>query len=64
MQQLTNTRGTLRTMKIGERYCVPFSQMAPDNLRTQAGKLKMEGHGTFSVSVDRSAKVSTVTRTA
>lgn len=64
MQQLTNTRGTLRSMKIGERYCVPFSQMAPDNLRTQAGKLKMEGHGTFRVSVDRSAQISTVTRTA
>lgn len=64
MQQMTNTRGTLRTMQIGERYRVPFSQMAPEYVRAEAGRLKMQGHGTFSVSVDRSAKVSTVTRTA
>lgn len=64
MQQMTNTRGTLRTMEVGERYCVPFTQMAPDLLRTQASKLKSEGHGTFAVSVDRTTQVSTVTRTA
>lgn len=64
MQTITNTRGTLRTMKVGERYRVPFSQMNPDYLWTLASKLKAAGIGTFSVSADKVAKVSTVTRTA
>ena len=64
MQTVTNTRGTLRTMDIGERYCVPFSQMPPEYVRAEASRLKMQGHGTFRVSVDRSTKISTVTRTA
>lgn len=64
MQPITNTRGTLRMMKVGERYCVPFTQMAPDYVRAEASRLKMQGHGTFSVSVDRTSQVSTVTRTA
>lgn len=64
MQQMTNTRGTLRTMNRGEQYRVPFSQMAPELIRTLVWKLKRDGHGSFSVSVDRSLEVSTVTRTA
>lgn len=64
MQTLTNTRGTLRTMKVGDRYRVPFTQMAPDYVRAEASRLKMQGHGTFRVSVDRTSQISTVTRTA
>lgn len=64
MQTMMNTRGTLRTMKVGERYRVPFTQMAPDAVRILASKLKAAGFGTFPVSVDKAARVSTVTRTA
>ena len=64
MHTITNTRGTLRAMKIGERYRVPFSQMSTDYLWTLASKLKAAGIGTFRVTIDREAQVSTVTRTA